>query len=174
MDLVFSFGIQKFSLATLIIPLEPCRFTILLPMIMNLVCMVKLFPCPWKCLQARMELGFFVSFLWLFNLTLNVVWLYVIIMSRTSFRVNPHSIGCLNVKELLAPSSPYLKFKWQQRDSNLQPLCMSMNTQAFSQTGQMIELSWYYLPVRCIWVLPVKCNVQISSHNTARSFSQVG
>ena len=28
--------------------------------------------------------------------------LYVIIKSRTSFRVNPHSIICLNVKELLA------------------------------------------------------------------------
>ena len=28
--------------------------------------------------------------------------LYVIIMSHTSFRVNPHSIVCLNVKELLA------------------------------------------------------------------------
>ena len=28
--------------------------------------------------------------------------LYVIIISRTSFRVNPHSIVCLNFKELLA------------------------------------------------------------------------
>ena len=29
---------------------------------------------------------------------------YVIIMSRTSFRVKPHSIVCLNVKELIARS----------------------------------------------------------------------
>ena len=31
-------------------------------------------------------------------------WLYVMIMSRTSFWVNSHSIVCLNVKELLAQS----------------------------------------------------------------------
>ena len=31
-------------------------------------------------------------------------WLYVIIMSCTSFRVNPNSIVCRNVKELLARS----------------------------------------------------------------------
>ena len=30
--------------------------------------------------------------------------LHVIIMSRTSFRMNPHSIVCLNIKELHAPS----------------------------------------------------------------------
>ena len=34
----------------------------------------------------------------------NVIWLYVIIMSRTRFRVNLHSIVCLNVKELSARS----------------------------------------------------------------------
>ena len=117
--------------------------------------------------------------------------LYVIIMSCTSFRVNPHSIACLNIKELLAQSRchicnlcesneirtqnhlvrkwtlnhlaklakwlscvvstylydafdckllscharvsewihtyslpEYLKFKWQQRDSNPQPLSL--------------------------------------------------
>ena len=33
-------------------------------------------------------------------------WLYVIIMSRTRFRVNPHSIVCLNVKELLGQGTP--------------------------------------------------------------------
>ena len=35
-------------------------------------------------------------------LTLRCIWLYVIIMSRMSFRVNPHSIVWLNVKKLLA------------------------------------------------------------------------
>ena len=48
--------------------------------------------------------------------------MYVIIISRTSFRVNLHSIVSLNVKELLDKQVPYLKFKWQQRDSNPQPL----------------------------------------------------
>ena len=41
--------------------------------------------------------------------------LYVIIMSRTSFRVNPHSIVCLNVKELLARSRCHI---WSLSDSN--------------------------------------------------------
>ena len=104
------------------------------------------------------------------------IWLYVIIMSHTSFKMNSHSVVCPNVKELLAlrrrhilslrdsneirthnscvhkrifnhlaklakwlscsipyslldclgtpclKQAPYLKFKWQQRDSNLQPL----------------------------------------------------
>ena len=34
--------------------------------------------------------------------------------------------------------APYLKFKWQQRDSNLQPLNSQTNTQPFSQTGQIV------------------------------------
>ena len=48
--------------------------------------------------------------------------------------------------------APYLKFKWQQRDSNSQPLSSQTNTQPFSQTGQMIELCCEYLSVRCIWL----------------------
>ena len=42
-------------------------------------------------------------------------WLYVIIMSRRSFRVNPHSIVCLNVKERLARTRRHI---WSLRDSN--------------------------------------------------------
>ena len=41
--------------------------------------------------------------------------LYVIIMSRTSFRVNPHTIVCLNVKELFARSRRHI---WSLSDSN--------------------------------------------------------
>ena len=41
--------------------------------------------------------------------------LRVIIMSRTSFRVNPHSVVCLNAKELLAWSRRYI---WSLSDSN--------------------------------------------------------
>ena len=42
-------------------------------------------------------------------------WLYVIIMSRKSFRVNLHSKVCLNVKELLAWSRHHI---WSLSDSN--------------------------------------------------------
>ena len=42
-------------------------------------------------------------------------WLYVIIMSCTSFRVNLHSIVCLNVKELLARSRRHI---WSLSDRN--------------------------------------------------------
>ena len=45
----------------------------------------------------------------------------------------------------------YLTFKFQQRDSNPQPLSLKVNTQPFSQTGQTIELWCGYLSVRCIW-----------------------
>ena len=41
--------------------------------------------------------------------------MYVIILSRTSIRVNLHSIVCLNVKELLARSRHHI---WSLNDSN--------------------------------------------------------
>ena len=41
-------------------------------------------------------------------LSVRWIWLYVIIMSRTSFRVNLHSIVCPNVKELLARSRRHI------------------------------------------------------------------
>ena len=49
-------------------------------------------------------------------LSVQCIWLYVIIMSRTSFRVNPHSIVCLNVKEILAWSRCYIR---SLRDINI-------------------------------------------------------
>ena len=42
------------------------------------------------------------------------IWLYVIIMLRTSFRVNPHFLHCLNVKKLLAQNR---RFIWSWSDS---------------------------------------------------------
>ena len=45
----------------------------------------------------------------------STLWLYVITISRTSFRVNPHSIVCLNVKELLARNRSHI---WSLSDSN--------------------------------------------------------
>ena len=73
---VFSFWILlNLSLITNIsrsASLDPCKFTSL-SMMMNLACLLKLCPFSWKSSQARMELGFLVSFLWLFNLRLNAV-----------------------------------------------------------------------------------------------------
>ena len=44
-----------------------------------------------------------------------LVWVPVIIMSRTTFRVNPHSIVCLNVKKLLTWSRRHI---WSLSDNN--------------------------------------------------------
>ena len=46
-------------------------------------------------------------------------WLYFIIASRSSFRENP-----LYSLPPCTRQVPYLKFKWQQRDSNPQPLSL--------------------------------------------------
>ena len=47
-------------------------------------------------------------------LSVRCIWLYVIIMSRTSFRVNLKSTVCLNVKEFLAWSRRHI---WGLSDS---------------------------------------------------------
>ena len=49
-------------------------------------------------------------------LSVRRIWLYVIIMSCTSFRENPHSVVCLNVKELLSRSRHHI---WILSDSNV-------------------------------------------------------
>ena len=49
------------------------------------------------------------------NLVARLIQMYVIIMSRTSSRVNWHYIACLNVKELLAGSRHHI---WSLSDSN--------------------------------------------------------
>ena len=43
-----------------------------------------------------------------------------------------------------------LKLKWQQQDSNLQPLSSQMKTPLFSRTGQSNKLCCEYLLLRCI------------------------
>ena len=48
-------------------------------------------------------------------LPVRCIWLYVIIMLHTSFRVNAHSIVCLNVKKLLAWGRCHI---WSLSDSN--------------------------------------------------------
>ena len=49
------------------------------------------------------------------HLSARSVWLYAIIMSHTCFRMNPHSIVCLNVKELFARNRHDI---WSLSDSN--------------------------------------------------------
>ena len=62
---------------------------------------------------------YWVHCCWLYILTMRIQiwqsWLHVIIISRTSFRVNPHSIVCLNVKELPAWSRCHI---WNLSDYN--------------------------------------------------------
>ena len=55
------------------------------------------------------------------------------------------------------------KHKWQERDSNQQPLSSQTNAKPFSQTGQMIELCGEHLSVRCIWLYAI-----IMSHTCFR------
>ena len=68
----------------------------------------------WKNIQPFSQTGQMIELCCEF-LSVQCIWLYVIIMSRTSFRVNPHSIVCLNVKILLARSRRRI---WILSDSN--------------------------------------------------------
>ena len=52
-------------------------------------------------------------------LSVRLTWLYLIIMSTKSFRVNPHSIVPLNVKEVLSRSRCHI---WSLSDSNKIPI----------------------------------------------------
>ena len=71
------------------------------------------FVCKWT-LNHLATLAKWLS--WYGYLSVQCFWLCVIIMSRTSFRVNPHFIVCLNVKELLARSRRHF---WSLIDSNV-------------------------------------------------------
>ena len=91
------------------------------------------------------------------------IWLYVISMSRTRFRVNLHSLPeCQGTP--CSKQTRYLKFKWQQWDSNPQPISLQTNTKRFSQTGRRIKLCCEYLSVRSIW-LHVVYHVKILARN---------
>ena len=48
-------------------------------------------------------------------LSVGCVWLYIFVKSHTSFRVNPHSIVCLNFKDFLARSKRHI---WSLSDGN--------------------------------------------------------
>ena len=51
------------------------------------------------------------------------IYLYAFIISRTSFRVNPHSTVCLNLKELLARSRRHI---WSLSDSKSNAPCRQL------------------------------------------------
>ena len=59
----------------------------------------------------------------------------------------PEYQGILCLKQV-----PYLKFKLQQRHSHPKPPKAETNTQPFTETGQLIELSCEHLSVRYIWL----------------------
>ena len=67
-------------------------------------------------------------------------------MSRTSFRVNPHSIVCLNIKELLVQSRRHI---WSLSDGNgIQTYNHLVRKQTLdhvaklAQFGQVVECSF--------------------------------
>ena len=73
--------------------------------------------------------------------------LYVLVMSCTRFRVNPHSlVAWMSRKSLLEAGA---KSKVEVTATRLEP---KMNIQPFGQTGQITELCSEYLSVRCIWL----------------------
>ena len=47
---------------------------------------------------------------------------------------------------------PYQKFKWHQRDSNLQPLIWYSNTQSFSQTGRVSDMIITWSQMQWLWI----------------------
>ena len=55
-------------------------------------------------------------------LSVRCIWLYILIMSHTRFRVNPHSIVAWMSRSSLLEAGQNLKFKWLQLDSNPEPL----------------------------------------------------
>ena len=75
------------------------------------------------------------------NLSVWCIWLYVIIMLHTSFRVNPHSIVCLNVKKLLAPSMCHVRIL---SDSNR---IWTVQISTHNQTDKHSQHSSIILPV---------------------------
>ena len=57
--------------------------------------------------------------------------------------------------------TPYLKFKWQQRDLNPQPLSSWTNTHSFSQTGCGFESHCVYMYL-CIYKWKIYVSLSVS------------
>ena len=89
----------------------------------------------------------------IFHFRNNALWLYVIIMSRTIFRVNLHSIVCLNVKQLLAQSGRHI---WSLSHSNeIRTHNHLVHKQALDSLAKMVEQYTFIktLPSESIWKL---------------------
>ena len=65
--------------------------------------------------------------------------------------IRTYYIGYVTIKDSKHLNITSINPKWQQGDSNPQPLTSYTNTQSFSQTDQMIELCCEYLSLRGIW-----------------------
>ena len=85
-------------------------------------------------------------------LLVRCIWLCFMILSRASFKVNPHSIIAWMSRTPSFKQAWNLKFKWLQRESNTAPLNSRTITQPLSQAGQIIQLCCEYLSVWCIWL----------------------
>ena len=84
------------------------------------------------------------------TLSFNTIWLYVIIVSSMSFRLNPHSVVCLNAKELLARSRRHI---WNLSDSDV---IRTHNHLVRKQTLNHLDKMTYM--VECLWCLSVWLN----------------
>ena len=90
--------------------------------------------------------------------------LYVIIMSLTRFRVNPQSIVCLNVKELLARSRHQI---WSLSDSQM---IRTHNHLVLNRTfNHLAKLAKW---LRCCWVLICMVNLTVCYHVTYKIQSE--
>ena len=92
--------------------------------------------------------------------------LYVIIMSPTSFRVNPHSIVCLNVKEFLARSRHHIS---SLSDSNeIRTYNHLVRKRTLNHLAKLASLAkWLSIRLRTKWLwVPIS----LLSHN-ADSFA---
>ena len=89
-------------------------------------------------------------------LSVRCIWLYFIMMPRTNFRGNPHSIVCMNVKELLSWSSRHI---WSLSDSNdIRTNIDLVRKQTFNHLANpvMLELFCEYLSARFIGPYVIK------------------
>ena len=84
-------------------------------------------------------------------LSVRCIWQYVIIMSHTSFRVNPHSIVCLNVKELLAQRRRHI---WSLSDSNeIRTHNHLVHKQTLNHLAKLASLAkWLSVRLRTKWL----------------------
>ena len=82
-------------------------------------------------------------------LSVRCIWVCVIIMFESEYTV--YSLAeCQGTP--YSKEARYLNLNWEQGEPNPQPVSMLRNTEPFSETGQMIELCYEYLPVRYIWL----------------------